>query len=139
MIASGHKIFNRPSVVAGRARVRSSVAALVAGGLLAGVFYTPVWAHAHLDSATPAADSTVRKAPEKVVVSFTEALEKGFSNVAVKDAQGRKVDKGDIDINDKTVSVSVDDLAPGIYTVEWDILSVDTHKTKGSFNFTVKP
>lgn len=132
-------MLDKSSAGAGRVRIGSSVAVLAMGCLLSGVFHVPAWAHAHLHSAAPAVDSTVRKAPEKVVVSFTEALEKGFSNVSVKDAQGRTVDKGDIEISDKTLSVSVGDLAPGVYTVEWDILSVDTHKTKGSFNFTVKP
>ena len=29
-------------------------------------------------------------------------------------------------------------LPPGTYTVIWHVTSVDTHKTKGSFKFTVK-
>ncbi len=30
-------------------------------------------------------------------------------------------------------------LKPGIYTVAWHVVSVDTHKTQGTFQFTVKP
>jgi len=30
-------------------------------------------------------------------------------------------------------------LAPGRYTVRWKVLSVDTHRTEGSFSFEVKP
>ncbi len=30
-------------------------------------------------------------------------------------------------------------LSPGVYTVTWHAVSVDTHKTQGSFDFTVKP
>jgi methionine-rich copper-binding protein CopC len=30
-------------------------------------------------------------------------------------------------------------LAPGQYNVRWRVLSVDTHKTEGSFGFEVRP
>ena len=30
-------------------------------------------------------------------------------------------------------------LAPGAYTVSWKAVSVDTHHTQGTFQFTVKP
>jgi methionine-rich copper-binding protein CopC len=33
--------------------------------------------------------------------------------------------------------LSVGILAPGNYTVKWHVTSVDTHKTQGSFSFTV--
>ncbi len=30
-------------------------------------------------------------------------------------------------------------LPPGVYTVTWHAVSVDTHHTQGDFQFTVKP
>jgi methionine-rich copper-binding protein CopC len=30
-------------------------------------------------------------------------------------------------------------LGPGVYRVKWHVVSVDTHRTEGDFNFTVKP
>ena len=33
--------------------------------------------------------------------------------------------------------VSLKSLSPGTYRVRWHVLSVDTHKTEGSFTFTV--
>jgi methionine-rich copper-binding protein CopC len=30
-------------------------------------------------------------------------------------------------------------LKPGVYTVHWHAVSVDTHRTQGSFQFTVRP
>jgi len=35
------------------------------------------------------------------------------------------------------LSVSVRALPPGVYTVKWRVLSVDTHVTEGDFAFTV--
>jgi copper resistance protein C len=30
-------------------------------------------------------------------------------------------------------------LSAGVYTVRWEAVSVDTHHTQGTFEFTVKP
>jgi copper resistance protein C len=30
-------------------------------------------------------------------------------------------------------------LPPGVYRVNWHVLSVDSHKTQGSFTFEVRP
>jgi methionine-rich copper-binding protein CopC len=35
--------------------------------------------------------------------------------------------------------ISTGALPPGKYKVRWRILSVDTHRTEGSFSFEVKP
>jgi methionine-rich copper-binding protein CopC len=40
-------------------------------------------------------------------------------------------------VSGKVMRVSVGSLATGTYTVTWHALSVDTHKTQGSFSFTV--
>jgi methionine-rich copper-binding protein CopC len=41
---------------------------------------------------------------------------------------------------DKTLTAPVTGpLKPGTYTVRWNVLSVDGHKTNGTYTFTVKP
>jgi methionine-rich copper-binding protein CopC len=35
--------------------------------------------------------------------------------------------------------VALPKLAPGLYTVIWHIASVDTHRTEGRFQFTIRP
>ena len=40
---------------------------------------------------------------------------------------------------DDTVAIDLKPLAPGNYTVEWQVLSVDTHVTEGVLRFTVAP
>ncbi|MBV9784068.1 MAG: copper resistance protein CopC [Acidisphaera sp.] len=98
-------------------------------------------AHAFLRAASPPVGSTV-KAPSEVSIDFTEALEPGFSSIEVRDAQGNRVDKADLHAapdDAKHVSVSLRPLSPGGYTVTWRALSVDTHRTQGSYGFTVEP
>jgi|SRR5579863_3049137 len=98
-------------------------------------------AHAFLDHASPKVGGTVDGSPVEIKVWFTQELEPAFSSLEVADAQGKQVDKKDkhLDSKDKQLlSVSVPTLPPGTYTVTWHVVSVDTHKTQGHFEFTVK-
>jgi methionine-rich copper-binding protein CopC len=99
-------------------------------------------AHAQLDHANPAAGSTVKPAPKDVTLSFTEAVEPKFSSIEVRDAKGAAMQNGAVrrvSGNTAQLRVEVKPLPPGTYTVHWRVLSVDTHRTKGSFTFTVGP
>jgi len=94
-------------------------------------------AHAHLDRATPAAGSNLGSAPKEVVLNFTESLEAKFSRIEVRSAAGARVDDGKVTVNGSSMRVGLKSLAPGTYRVTWRVLSVDTHRTQGSFSFTV--
>nr|WP_082072904.1 copper homeostasis periplasmic binding protein CopC [Hyphomicrobium sp. 99] len=93
-------------------------------------------AHARLDSASPAAGSTVAASPGQVTLHFTEQLEPKFSGATVHNSAGARVDTGS-SASGSTMSVGVKALEPGSYSVNWHALSVDTHKTQGSFSFQV--
>jgi copper resistance protein C len=97
-------------------------------------------AHAFLKHATPAVGSTVSRAPSEVALTFTEQLEGAFSTIVVHDAKGaaEQIGKARVSPSDKTqMRVRLKALSPGTYTVIWHALSVDTHRTQGSFAFTV--
>ncbi|ENU7738107.1 copper homeostasis periplasmic binding protein CopC [Salmonella enterica] len=110
--------------------------------LLSSFFTTQAQAHAHLKSAEPAAGSTVESAPGHLMLHFTEALEPTFSAADVTDSQGNtvKMEKAMVDDADKSVLiVPLEDVLPsGKYTVNWHVVAVDGHKTKGDYTFTVK-
>ncbi len=98
-------------------------------------------AHAHLKTASPAPDSTIQAAPQAVSIDFTEGVEPKFSSIEVQDSAGRRVDKGEAATSPtdaKHFSVAVSPLTPGTYKVVWHATAVDTHKTEGTFQFTVK-
>lgn len=110
--------------------------------LLSTAGLSQVRAHAFLDRADPKVGSTVTTAPEEIKLWFTQDLEPAFSSIEVRDAAGHEVDKKDVhpDIKNKALLiVSVPPLAAGTYTVLWRVVSVDTHKTQGHFEFTLKP
>ncbi len=120
--------------------MRRFAPALVAAGLLFGGV-GPAFAHAHLQSASPAADSTVTETPSVVTITFTEGVEPRFSSIEVVDAAGVRVNEGVArrpGEDDKQLVVDVRPLAAGTYTVTWRATAVDTHKTDGTFRFTVK-
>jgi copper resistance protein C len=98
-------------------------------------------AHAFLDHAEPKVGSTVTNSPAEIKIWFTQNLEPAFSTLEVQDAQDKEVDKKDAHLDDKDKSlflVSLPQLPAGTYTVIWHAVSVDTHKTQGHFEFTVK-
>jgi hypothetical protein len=99
------------------------------------------WAHAFLDHADPKVGSTVTHSPPVIKIWFTQELEPVFSTVEVQDAQGKQVDKMDVHLDDKDKTLLILSLPPlpdGTYTVTWHAVSVDTHRTQGHFEFTIK-
>jgi methionine-rich copper-binding protein CopC len=100
------------------------------------------FAHAHLTSAVPQPDGTVATAPAIVTINFTEGLEAKLSSIRVDDASGAEVDQGDVHLNpqnNKQLIVGLKPLPPGLYKVTWKATATDTHKTNGSYMFTVTP
>jgi copper resistance protein C len=94
-------------------------------------------AHAKLDRADPAVGSTVSSPPTQVELHFTQKLESKFSRIEVRNASGDRVDQGDVSVSGSVMRVGLKVLPPGTYTARWRVLSVDTHTTKGTFNFRV--
>ena len=101
---------------------------------------TAAAAHAFLDHASPRVGSTVTTAPSEVRLWFSQALEPRFSGAQLRSSAGAVLGNGVVDKADpKQMVIHVRRLPPGKYHVAWKALSVDTHRTEGSFNFEVKP
>ena len=81
--------------------------------------------------------------PQEIKLTFSEVLIAKFSKVDLKDQAGKPVETGPAtaDQRDKKQLVVAlkSPLAPGQYTVEWQVVSEDTHRIKGSYSFEVKP
>jgi copper resistance protein C len=115
---------------------RSAMLALTFAAILA--VPLPALAHAKLKTASPAADAVATTAPSEVALDFSEEVEPKFSGIEVSDAQGARLDMGDVHVapdNAKHLVVGLKPLKPGVYKVNWHVTSTDTHKSKGSFNF----
>jgi methionine-rich copper-binding protein CopC len=98
-------------------------------------------AHAFLDRAVPSVGGTVSGSPRELRLYFTQGVVTAFSHVHVVSDAGSVVPTGKLvtDSSDKTiVIVRLGRALPrGTYTVSWQVTSVDTHVTQGTFTFTV--
>lgn len=99
-------------------------------------------AHAHLKHQYPAADAAVTAAPQALTLNFSEGIEPKFSGVSITGDKQQIVKTGAVKRaeNDNTqLIVPLEQaLTPGTYSVDWHVVSVDGHKTKGSYHFSVK-
>jgi methionine-rich copper-binding protein CopC len=120
-----------------RLRILSSACVLAAG-----LISQQAFAHAHLKSETPAADSQVSVAPTELTLGFSEGVEPSFSKVVLEGPSNQPVKTGDFKLatNDNTqVLIALPaPLTRGKYNVSWHVVSVDGHKTQGTYSFTVK-
>lgn len=116
-------------------KLASSGAALAVSLALAG----PAFAHAHLVSATPAANEHAMPGPTELRLKFSEDLEIKFTKVKLSGPDKKAIETGPekLDPNDKSLLIVplVGKLPDGKYKVDWQALSTDGHKTKGSYSF----
>lgn len=110
----------------------------LAGGLTA----AGALAHAHLQQPLPAAGAVVEASPQALTLNFSEGIETQFSGVTLSGPQHKSIALGKLrrsDSNKAQLTVPVEQtLTSGEYTVEWHVVSVDGHKTKGHYTFRVK-
>src|SRR5690606_14090231 len=84
-----------------------------------------------LESATPAEVSTLQTPPKELRLSFTEPIEVAFSRVTVTGPNGQNVAQPIVQtgITRSITEPLSGELPPGEYTVQWLVLSIDTHTT----------
>ena len=120
------------------------------GSVLGGVLLTivsmvwapdPVHAHALLTSSTPADGASVEKAPDEMLLTFSEALDPALSEVRVLDVSGTQLNPGRAEPVPgwpAQLRVPLVALDKGTYTVSWRVTSpADGHTTVGSVAFGV--
>ena len=98
------------------------------------------FAHAQLEKATPAVGSTVSP-PSAIRLEFSEGVEPKFTGLTLTGAGGAAaLGAPSVEAGHQNVLIVpvAKPLSPGVYTVKWHAVSIDTHHTQGTFEFTVK-
>jgi copper transport protein len=101
----------------------------------------PAWAHATLVSSSPPKDGEVDVSPKQIELRFNENVEVSIGGVRLYNCSGARITVGaprHINGHGSEVGVTVDStLAPGIYVVDWRVISADSHPVQSAFSFRV--
>ena len=116
--------------------------ALLGGILLASIVGLAAAASAHSfpERETPSAGATLSQPPPQVAIKYDAPIEKLFASLEVLNSVGQNeaAAKPQVDPDGWTLSVPLNKLPPGEYTVRWSVVCIDTHHTQGSYSFTVE-
>lgn len=114
--------------------------AVLLGLLLVMLWPMQAGAHVHMDRSIPENGAHLNEAPTSVQVWFSGDVAGEWSKIIVTDANGKRVDTGNVTNGDnpKQLGVGLKPLAPGIYDVRLNVISGDGHRVKGSFSFSVE-
>ena len=116
---------------------RFTAAALVAA-VIAVLTSGPAWAHNSLTKAVPDKNSTVKQRPEQVELTFLQKVDPKLLTIGVTDAQKQKVPLATPKAKGKVGTVAFSEpLTNGVYTVTYQVVSLDGHEVKGSYKFTL--
>lgn len=124
--------------------LKNRISALPGAALLvlAVAFSPAALAHAHLKSQYPAANANVEASPQALTLTFSEDIEPAFSGVTILGAGQQVMPTAEVERapqqHNQLIVPLEKPLPGGSYQVNWHVLSVDGHKTKGSYTLSVK-
>lgn len=114
---------------------------LVVLGALLGwslAFAPAAYAHAALESTTPGNGQHLAVAPAQVTMTFSERVSLIDNGIQVLDRTGQRRNKVKPKVDGDTVRIPLDKgIADGVYTVNWRVVSADSHPVNGAFVFSV--
>ncbi|WP_371130790.1 copper resistance protein CopC [Arthrobacter sp. SDTb3-6] len=96
-------------------------------------------AHDQLDATSPVQGSTVAAVPQAVTLAMSHTPAAIGAEVKVLDAGGTNWASGPVSVLDNVATQPLKSGAPaGKYTVEWRLVSSDSHPVEGAFTFTAR-
>jgi copper transport protein len=109
---------------------------LVLGLLLATA--GPASAHATLVAADPPDGARLDHGPAQVHLTFSEHVSASLGGIRVVDGQGRRADRGAVEVTGPDVTIGLaPNLPDGTYVATYRIISADGHPVRGSIVFAV--
>jgi methionine-rich copper-binding protein CopC len=116
-------------------RIVMSAAAVLLGALVT-LAPVPAWAHAGLESSSPAAGQRLDALPSEVSFTFSEDLATP-AYVVVTAPDGTSLTSGDPVVEGTTLKQAVSAGPPGDYSMAYRAISSDGHPVTGEISFTV--
>lgn len=119
--------------------IRQLLTAVLAAVTFAALLFAagPASAHDAAEASSPSDGSTVATPPAEVSITFNQAPLGLGSQVRVSDPAGTDWADGKVEIVDNVATQKLREGAPaGRYTVQWRVVSSDSHPIEGTFSFT---
>jgi methionine-rich copper-binding protein CopC len=110
---------------------------IIAFSFIGVIAAAPIWAHAKLQSSTPADHAQLSEAPKSLSLKFNESAKLAMLKLVIGDKEiSVPVDKSAK--ASQSFTVDLPGLAAGKYLVQWTAVAADDgHVTKGTFDFTI--
>ncbi|OLT10511.1 hypothetical protein BJF78_28720 [Pseudonocardia sp. CNS-139] len=95
-------------------------------------------AHARLEGSDPADGASLDTAPQRVSLTFSDAMTADFSTLTVVGPGDVHYETGAVSAQDTTISIGLLPLgAAGTYQIGYRVVSADGHPVSGSVSFTL--
>ncbi|MGJ0118540.1 copper resistance CopC family protein [Williamsia sp. MIQD14] len=124
----------------------SSIARRLVGGALAAfltvlasiAFAGPASAHSSLVLSDPARGASVSAGPQRVTLTFNEALQDSYDTLTVVGPDQNFWQQGDAQVVGQRISIALRPLGPaGEYRINYRVTSADGHPVSGQVPFTL--
>ena len=102
----------------------------------------PAFGHAQLLGSKPAAGQTLERAQQRFVLTFDEAIDTQFVQLEVRDASGRRADRGEAyhpGGSEERVAVRLRPDVEGRIVASYRVISEDGHPVAKRTVFRVRP
>lgn len=97
-----------------------------------------VSAHAYVSESSPFQDEELANSPSQIKLKFTEKIDTKLSSISLVNSKDSSSIVGELSSSgDSTLVLTIPKLDKGIYKVSWQVLSLDSHTTEGSYRFAV--
>jgi methionine-rich copper-binding protein CopC len=107
--------------------------------LLAVAFTGMAQAHTHLEMAMPADNAVLAAPPTNLMLHFSEATRLTALSLQKEGEKDAKPIASSPKEAAKAITVPLEPLSPGKYTVNWRVVGNDNHVMSGALKFTVQP
>lgn len=100
-----------------------------------------VMAHATLIKSDPPRRAALSSPPKQIQLWFNEKIEGAYASVTVLDSDKNPITENSPEVvsdDPKSVVLSIPQIEPGRYTVQYRVMSVDGHVIESNFDFNVK-
>ncbi len=77
-----------------------------------------------------------------MILTFNEKIEESFAKIKVLDNKDKLIidDNNAMNLKEdkKSIFINIPNLPNGIYFIQYEVISVDGHKVKGRYKFTIR-